>query len=281
MFSTPENGLQLSWLNGTIFNVALVNPVLDARMVCIGDETEVRALRESLERIFERWREETGTLPEATVGLLGSFNIYEGKTLAECPPYACMGELFTDYYDLLVRLRNIQYAPLLELETQASNVPIFNPLLQPISVPGLPPIEAKPGMQRILAALILSEAAAGRVQCATKTHWELKRIQHDTERQQNEAMRPVQEMMRNFARAGIKAQQGYKSRDEFQDRLDCQAIAKTMWTENPSLTIAALLRTPDIARYVRKYPGKNTVWDWLSEIDPRPPEKKRGRRKSS
>lgn len=79
--------------------------------------------------------------------------------------------------------------------------------------------------------------------------------------------------------SGAKSHQGYKSRDEFQDKPDCQAIAKMMWKNNPSMTIAGLIKTPEIATYAKKYPGKNTLRDWLSEIDPRSPELKRGRRK--
>lgn len=83
-----------------------------------------------------------------------------------------------------------------------------------------------------------------------------------------------------LAANGAKSALGYKSRDEYQDRLDFQAIAKPMWEEKPSLTIPALIDAPALAPYARKYKGRHTLRDWLSEIDPRPPEKKRGRPKT-
>lgn len=274
-----EPGLQKSWLTGDVYSVTLSNPVFDARMVCAGDEPKARALRDILESVFEKWRDENGTFPEATGGLFGGFNIHEGKTLAECPPYACMGERWADYADLLAKLRAEEYPPLLELEAAANYRHPQNPA-SPNDIPRLPETVTKSGMQRILAALILSEAAAGNIDSATKAHWELSRIQDENQRREDEGIRAGDKVLYRFTVAGIKSHQGYKSRDEFQDKLDCQAIAKTMWDENPSLTIAALTGAAKIAPYAKKYKGKNTLRDWLSEIDPRPPEKKRGRPKT-
>jgi hypothetical protein len=68
----------------------------------------VRALRESLEVVFRQWRDEFGILPDDNHGdLLG--NIWAGKPLDECPPYACMGKRFADYSDLLAKLTVEQY----------------------------------------------------------------------------------------------------------------------------------------------------------------------------
>lgn len=274
-----EPGLQKSWLTGDVYSAVLVRPVSDARIVCVWTEPEVRALRDSLESVFERWRSEKGILPDGEFwkGLLG--NPYAGKPLAECPPYVCMGERWADYPRLLAKLRAEQYPPLMELEAQADSLCNPPPML-PANIPRLPATATKPGMQRILAALILSEAAAGNVESATKAHWELSHIQAENQRRMDEGFRAGNTVIHRFAMAGIKSHQGYKSRDEFQDRLDCQAIAKTMWEENPSLTIAALMGAAKIAPYAKKYRGKNTLRDWLSEIDPRPPEKKRGRPKT-
>lgn len=232
MFGRTEPGLRESWLNGAIVNTALVNPVTDARMVCAGDETEVRALRDSLQSVFEKWRDERGTFPEASDGLLGGFNMYEGMTLAECPPYACMGERWSDYADLLAKLRAEQYPPMLELEAKANNVHTFNPCLQTINVPGMPVIDAKPGMQRILAALILSEAAAGDEQSAAKAHLEFKRIRSETERQQNEAMRPVQEVVHGLATFAVPFKKN--SRKPRKPSPIRKAIAREL-KKNPSL----------------------------------------------
>lgn len=273
-----EPGLQQSWLTGAVTIAALLRPVLDARTVCAWTEPEVRALRDSLESVFEQWRNENGVLPDENIGgLLG--NVYAGKSLDECAPYACMGKRSADYADLLAKLTAEQYQPLMELEAEADNL-CNPPSTLPAHIPRLPTAATKPGMQRILAALILSEAAAGVVESATKAHWELSLIQRQNELRMNESMRAGEKVIHALALSAHKSHQGYKRRDDYQDKRDCQEAAKALWKKNPTLTIAALKRTPDIARYVRKYPGKNTVWGWLSEIDPRPPEQKRGRKKT-
>jgi len=186
-----------------------LRPVLDARIVCAWTEPEVRALRDSLESVFEQWRDEKGTFPEATGGLLGSFNIYEGKTLAECPPYACMGERWADYPSLLAKLRAEQYPPLLELEAEADNLCNPPPTL-PDNIPRLPATATKPGMQRILAALILSEAAAGNIDSAAKAHWELSHIQAENEQRVRKANLEGQKVIHEFALTGIKFRKGRK-----------------------------------------------------------------------
>lgn len=277
MFGLTESDLRKSWFTGAVVNAALVRPVIDARMVCAWTEPEARALRDSLQCVFVQWRDEKGTFPEATGGLLDP-NLYEGKELAECPPYACMGERWADYPRLLAKLRSEQYPPLLELEAEADNLCNPPPTL-PDHIPRLQTDDTRPGMQRIFAALILSEAAAGNVQSATRAHWELSDIQAENQRRVDKAIRAGDTMMHRFTMAGIRSHQGYKSRDEFQDKPDCQVIAKTMWEKTPNMTIAGLIRTPEIAPYAKKYQGKNTLREWLSEIDPRPPELKRGRRK--
>lgn len=280
--SWNESALKESWLTGAVANAALVRPVSDARVVCVWTEPEVRALRDSLQSVFEQWRNEKGILPDdSNSGLLG--NLYEGKSLDECPPYKCAGASVWDYPGLLAKLRAEQYPPLLELEAEADSLCNPPPTL-PGHIPRLPDAAVKaatkPGMQRILAALVLSEAAAGNVESATKAHWELSRIRDENQRRADEEIRTTGKVLHRFTMAGIKSHQGYKSRDEFQDKIDCQAIAKTMWEENSSLTIAAIMGAAKIAPYAKKYRGKNTLRIWLSEIDPRPPEKKRGRPKT-
>jgi hypothetical protein len=76
--------------------------------------------------------------------------------------------------------------------------------------------------------------------------------------------------------SGLRSRQGYIKRDDHQDKLDCQNIAKKLWTLNPELTIASIVLTQELGSYARKYKGRHTLQDWLGEIDPRPPEKKRG-----
>lgn len=121
MFGRTEPDLQKSWLTGAIGSAALVSPVFDARMVCAGDEPKARALRDILESVFEKWRNEKGVLPDdSKSGLLG--NLYAGKSLAECPPDKCAGASVWDYPGLLAKLRAEQYPPLLELEAEADNL---------------------------------------------------------------------------------------------------------------------------------------------------------------
>jgi hypothetical protein len=193
-----ETGLQHSWLTGAIASAALVRPVFDARMVCAGNEANVRELRDLLESVFEKWRNEKGSLPDGSNGgLLG--NLYAGKTLDECPPYKCAGASVCDYPDLLAKLRDEQYSPLMALEAAANNFhpPIPSPL--PDNVPRVPAADTKPGMQRILASLILSEAAAGNIESAAKAHGELSRIRYENERRLNDTMRTVQDKVIELA----------------------------------------------------------------------------------
>ena len=65
-----------------------------------------------------------------------------------------------------------------------------------------------------------------------------------------------------------------------QDKADCQAIARALWAEQPGATQADILKNSRIKPYLNKWPGKNTLPGWLSEIDPRPKEQRRGRPKA-
>ena len=66
-----------------------------------------------------------------------------------------------------------------------------------------------------------------------------------------------------------------------QDRIDCQDIARGLWGEHPDWIQADLLKHPKIKSYVEKYKGKNTVPSWLSKVDPRLKEQRRGRPKKT
>ena len=68
-----------------------------------------------------------------------------------------------------------------------------------------------------------------------------------------------------------------KLRPDQQDKLDCQKIARALWAEHPDWRQAEVLAHPRIAPYSKQWPGKNTVPGWLSEIDPRPKARRRGR----
>ena len=66
-------------------------------------------------------------------------------------------------------------------------------------------------------------------------------------------------------------------RDDQQDKLNCQEIAKRLWAENPDWTQTRIKQHPKLKFYVLQYKGKNTLPGWLREVDPRPKEQRRGR----
>lgn len=267
MFGLKETGLRESWLTGAVMSAALVRPVIDARMSSGGDEAYVRALRQLLQFVFEKWRDENGTFPVADGGLLGSFNLYEGKSLGECPPYACMGKSRADYADLLAKLTAAQYPPLIELETAANEQGKPTPSL-PDDIPRLPATVCKTGMQCIIAALILSEAAAGMVESATKAHWELSRIQAEIQRQQGKAIHASNERLYRFATTGAKSHQGHKKRAKDKDILVFQKEAASLFAAN-NYNIAKTLEEPALEEYCRKHYGAHTLRDALKKIKPK------------
>jgi hypothetical protein len=257
-----EPGLQQSWLTGAIMTAALLRPVLDARMVCAWTEPEARALRDSLQSVFEQWRKENGTLPDASnSGLLG--NLYEGKPLAECPPYKCAGASVWDYPGLLAKLRAEQYPPLMELEAEADNI-CNPPHTLPDHIPRLPTAATKPGMQRILAALILSEAAAGSIDSAAKAHWDLSRIRDENQRRVEEGMRAGNQMMYTLAMKGVKFIPGGSRRSA---KAAFQKAAEPLFKAN-EYNIAKTIQEPALAEFRRKHYGAHTLRDWLREIRP-------------
>lgn len=269
MFAIKESALQESWLSGAVVNATLVTPVIDARLVVSGDEETIRMLRGLLESVFEQWRDAHGTFPESTGGLLGSFNQYEGKTIAECPPYACMGNRWADYADLLAKLTAEQYPPLVELETIANGDNLRDNL--PDSIPRLPPERQhnfRYGMQRILAALILSEAAAGNVESATKAWWALDRIKKEIQRHFEEAKRASDHKLHQFALTGVKSHLGPKKRAKDKDILVFQKEAAPLFKAN-GYNIAKTLREPTLAAYVHRHYGAHTLRDALKKIRPK------------
>lgn len=64
-----------------------------------------------------------------------------------------------------------------------------------------------------------------------------------------------------------------------EDKLTCQSIAKKIWEDNPNYTQVEVKKQPEVFAYTRKYKGKNTVSNWLSEVDPRPKNIRSGRPK--
>ena len=72
---------------------------------------------------------------------------------------------------------------------------------------------------------------------------------------------------------------GVNLRPDQQDKRDCQQIARELWAEHPEWIQADLLKHPRIKSYVTQWKPK-TVPGWLSEVDPRPKERRRGRPKT-
>ena len=71
-----------------------------------------------------------------------------------------------------------------------------------------------------------------------------------------------------------------KLRPQQIDRLSCQCVAKTLWDIYPDMNIRQMCEHPSILNHAG---GKNYVYKtlrgWLSKIDPRDEDKKRGRPK--
>jgi hypothetical protein len=63
-----------------------------------------------------------------------------------------------------------------------------------------------------------------------------------------------------------------------QDKLDCQKIVTDgkLW-EKYNYNKTAIINSNELAVYRKQWPGVNTLGRWLKEIDPRPPETRRGR----
>lgn len=70
-----------------------------------------------------------------------------------------------------------------------------------------------------------------------------------------------------------------KKRPNQMDKLICQAIARTLWDIYPHMTIEDMRKHHAIQTYGngKHYQGKNTLRDWLSEVDPRSTNEKTGR----
>lgn len=68
-----------------------------------------------------------------------------------------------------------------------------------------------------------------------------------------------------------------KLRPGQQDKLDCQKVAAALWEKDPAATKASIIASDELKSFRTKYNGKNTLFNWLAEIDPRPKESRRGR----
>jgi len=64
-----------------------------------------------------------------------------------------------------------------------------------------------------------------------------------------------------------------------EDRISCRAIAQTLWDTNPELTIEDIKnhRHIQVIGNGKQYTGRDTIRNWIKELDPRPIEEKVGR----
>lgn len=65
------------------------------------------------------------------------------------------------------------------------------------------------------------------------------------------------------------------------DKELCRAIAATLWSEYPEMTIAAITSHKAIQQYGNgaQYRDKDTIRNWIKDLDPRPENERRGRPK--
>lgn len=66
---------------------------------------------------------------------------------------------------------------------------------------------------------------------------------------------------------------------EQQSRLVCRNIATELWKDSPQMTIASIQRHDAIQKFggARYYPGRDTVRNWIKDLDPRDSKSKSGR----
>ncbi|MFK5950221.1 MAG: hypothetical protein QM500_15760 [Methylococcales bacterium] len=64
-----------------------------------------------------------------------------------------------------------------------------------------------------------------------------------------------------------------------EDRISCRAIAQTLWDTNPELTIEGITKHPHILIYGngKQYKGRDTIRNWIKDLDPRSTNDKVGR----
>jgi len=79
----------------------------------------------------------------------------------------------------------------------------------------------------------------------------------------------------------LKNPSNHKAKQNQIDKELCQAVARTLWYIYPTMTIEAITKHKAILNYANGsiYTGKNTLRDWIREVDPRPKEQKIGRPK--
>lgn len=226
MFNFPsrEPDLQRSWFKGRIGNVALKLPVMGARealkefgLDLDSDEDVVREVRGMLEDIFDAWKLKYGALPDDTHGGMLSGNPYTNKTIAECPPYVCAGHVVRDYAHLLTHLGAKEHKPLAELENKFGSVFVW-------------------------ATLVLSEAAADRVESATLAYrvvlLESKKI---SMRQKKATYDLIKNMLPHVERAQIFPTGGSsKKGKEYEPKASIRKVAEQIGSRGRDAVLAYL-----------------------------------------
>lgn len=83
-------------------------------------------------------------------------------------------------------------------------------------------------------------------------------------------------LMKGGQTAGNKS---IKLDERQEDRIRCRAIAQLLWDHDPSLTIVGIAAHPWIQRYgnAAQYRGRDTVRNWIRDLNPKPDGAKGGR----
>ena len=87
----------------------------------------------------------------------------------------------------------------------------------------------------------------------------------------------LRQLAGEIAEVGYRAATGYKNRVDVADRARVQQLGKDYWATNPMATIKEIMNIPRVRSM--GYADK-TKREWLSKVDPRPSDHKRGRPRS-
>lgn len=94
----------------------------------------------------------------------------------------------------------------------------------------------------------------------------------------------LRELAGDVAVAGLRARTGHQKRADFSAKPRVKEIGSEIWKQNPDATIKDIIYSPELSQYLRegakRIPGTysaKTLRTWLSEIDTRSSDAKRGR----
>ena len=68
-------------------------------------------------------------------------------------------------------------------------------------------------------------------------------------------------------------------RNSQEDRVSCRAIAQILWSQDPDMTIEDIGQHEWIQKFgnARHYTGRDTLRNWIKDLNPKPPGQRRGR----